>query len=366
MLLCVLVCFVSACGQKAPTDGLSALRGLYRSAGGSGFIFNNDGTFDTTERVSGRYTVEGRHVVLTIADRSLTAERVSNDELLLPAQQGRAEEHWYRVGSAAADAARTSEAPTRKVSAAPVAAAPQTPPVDRSVPLDRYVSLDPTDPLAARFLLAAFGGASLNDDQKLSLLSSAGARTSDVFARRELAAKELPTIEARLSSTRAHPYVRIEAAEPIYLQRVPKAARALAVWNPPVSSVGHYDMDRKGFGVPCAEDSGLSFRDVSVSFHRTMAISGQSCLLRVSDEATARALEAEVSKVGGILPMSATLYFVIQGPAARLGQQVLMATPTHLTLRIYHADLRPDAADPVATFDIDVPQAPLPAPVGRP
>jgi hypothetical protein len=44
-----------------------------------------------------------------------------------------------------------------------------------------------------------------------------------------------------------------------------------------------------------------------------------------------------------------------------------MATPTHLTLRIYHADLRPDAADPVATFDIDVPQAPLLAnAVGRP
>jgi hypothetical protein len=57
--------------------------------------------------------------------------------------------------------------------------------------------------------------------------------------------------------------------------------------------------------------------------------------------------------------MSVTLYFVIQGPAVRFGQQVLTATPTHLTLRIFHADLRPDATDPVATFEIDVPQASL-------
>jgi hypothetical protein len=359
MLLCVLVCFVSACG-KTSTDE-TPLRGLYRSAGGSGFIFNSDGTFDTTERVSGRYTVEGTHVVLTIADRSLNAERVSNDELLLPAQHGHAEEHWYRAGSeaaaSAASTARASEPPRApKESAAPTPKATEPAPADRSKPLDDYSAVDPSDPAAARYLLAAFGPTALTDDQKLSFLSVEGSRTSDVFARKELAAKELPGIDARLASTRQHRYVRVDAVEPVYQGHAPAAARTMAVWQPPVPGFGHYDLDRKGFPVGCMTDSSVSFGGTYVSFHPTMVVSGKHCFLAVPDEGVARVLETAVSRSGGIVPMAVSLYFAVDGAATRIGPQTLSATLTHVTLRVYPADVYQEGVKPVASFDIDVPQ----------
>jgi hypothetical protein len=355
MLLCVLVCFVSACGGKAPMDG-SPLRGLYRSAGGLGIIFNADGTFDTTERLSGRYTQDGTHVVLTVAGHTVNAEWLSADDLLMPAQDGMPEGHFYRAGSeAAAVAARASLPPQpSKATTAPSSSTPEPPPVDRSKPLDQYTVLDPSDPAAARYLVAAFGSTALTDDQKLSFLSVEGSRTSDVFARKELAAKEMPGIEARLASTREHRYLRVEATDPVYQQRVPKATRGLAFWQPPVPGFGHYDLEKKGFPVGCMDDSSIAFQGTNVWFHPTLLDSGKPCFLSVPDEAVARALEAEIGR--GVVPMSVSLFFAVDGPATRIGPQALRATLVHVRLRAYPSGLINEATQPVASFDIDVPQ----------
>jgi hypothetical protein len=352
MLLCVLVCFVSACGGKAPVDG-SPLHGLYRSAGGLGFIFNADGTFDTTEHGSGRYTQNGALVVLAVAGHAVNAERLSADELLFPAQDGMPEGHFYRVGSAAADAAGASAPPQpSKATAAP--STPEPLPVDRSKPLDEYTVLDPSDPAAARYLVAAFGSTALTDDQKLSYLSVEGSRTSDVFARKELAAKEMPGIEARLASTREHRYLRVEATDPVYQQRVPKATRGLAFWQPPVPGFGHYDLEKKGFPVGCMDDSSIAFQGTNVWFHPTLVTAGKPCFLSVPDEAVARALEAEIGR--GVVPMTVSLFFAVDGPATRIGPHALRATLLHVRLRAYPSSLINEATQPVASFDIDVPQ----------
>lgn len=350
--LVMLVVGMAGCGG-GQESALPPLLGHYRSPEGLEFLFQEDGTFQTPQRVSGRFTVDGPHVVLSVGTRSMTAERLSADEMFLPAQHGSVETHLFRVGSALAQSARAA-APAKPPTPAP-AAPPAAPPVDRSIPLERYAQLDLNDPMTPRFLLAAFQQPPLSDEQKLSLLSDAGSTTADAFARRDLMTKELPAIDARLSTTRAARYVRIEAADYVYLERMRSQAPSLATWNRMTSTLGHYDLERKGFPIDCAEDGSVSIPGLMISFHPTPFVPSRQCFLPVEDEKVARALEAEVSR-SSALPVSASLYFALDGPAPRIGPDVLAATLVHLKLRIFPPGLRPGQDQPLATFAIDVPQ----------
>lgn len=349
--LVMLVVGMAGCGG-GQESALPPLLGHYRSPEGLEFLFQEDGAFQTPQRVSGRFTVDGPHVVLSVGTRSMTAERLSADEMFLPAQHGSVETHLFRVGSALAQSARAA-APAKPPSPAP-AASPAAPPVDRSIPLERYAQLDLNDPMTPKFLLAAFQQPPLSDEQKLSLLSDAGSTTADAFARRDLMTKELSAIDARLSTTRAARYVRIEAADYVYLERMRSQAPSLATWNRMTSTLGHYDLER-GFPIDCAEDGSVSIPGLMISFHPTPFVPSRQCFLPVEDETVARALEAEVSR-SSTLPVSASLYFALDGPAPRIGPEVLAATLVHLKLRIFPPGLRPGQDQPLATFDIDVPQ----------
>jgi hypothetical protein len=331
-------------------------------------VLRADGTFGTSDRVSGRFSVDGARVIFYIDglpstdDNALIAERVGADELRFPPQHGRPEQRLVRATDVprlqAAQPAASIGAPQASAPA-PAASSPSAPPVDRSKPLNEYTTVDPSDAATARYLLAAFGPTVLTDDQKVSFLSVEGSRTTDVFARKELAAKELSGIEARLASTREHRYLRIDAVDPLYQQRAPRASRAMAIWQAPVPNLGHYELERKGFPVACMEEGSVSFNEVALSFHPTRLTSGKRCFLPVPDESVARALETQVSRLGGIVPMSVSLYMAVDGPAPHIGPQTLEATLVHLVLHVYPADLHQDGTAPAASFDIDVPQPPL-------
>jgi len=354
-VLCVLVALVSGCGRPGVEQ---PIEGDFRGADGLEFVFRADGTFDTPQHVSGSFKIDGNRLLLSAAGHSIEVQRIDADHLLIPAQKGKPESRLVRVGSVAAVEAGRAVAPvprpTPVLPPAPVAA-----PVDRALPLAAYAPLDVAAPGMGRLMVMAFRDLPASDDEKWSMLSS-NATTTDVFVKKDRMAKELPGIDERLKAARSQRYVRLEAGEPIYLQRLPDQERTLATWNPSSSSLGHYDPQRKGFPMACAEDGSVSASGMVVSFHPDLGIPTRQCFLLVSDEATARAVESEVSRLGGALPMSATLYLAINGSATRFGPQALAATLTHLTLRVFPVDLRPGHVEPLASFDIDVPQPSFP------
>jgi len=291
--------------------------------------------------------------MLSAQGRTIEIERIDEDQLLIPVQSGKLESRLFRVGSRAAEATAAPPTPLAKnTRSRPEKADPE---VDRNVPLDAYVSLNLADRSVGALLVMAFRDPPAGDEVRWAALSGNAGSTSDVFARKELMAKELPAIDARLATARSQRYVRVEAGESVFLQRLPVRAQLFAGWNPLSSSLGHYDIARKGFPMACIEDGSVSAADMVIAFHPEPGVPTRQCLLSVGDEVTAKALETEVSRIG-ILPMSATFYIVLDGTVPLLGERALAARLAHLQLRVFPADLRPGREQPVATLDLDMPQ----------
>jgi len=334
------------CGHGGDAT-MPALEGLFRSPAGAEFAFQRDGTFASPGGITGTYTVEGKHLVLKLGGRSLEVERQSDDDLLIPAQLGKPEEHLYRIGSQAEAANASTGARQAKPSPAP-APSSDVKRADPPVPLDRYVALDPMDPLAIAFLGVAYASAPLTGEQKLSMLSKDGAGESDAFKRRELMAQQLPAMEARLDALRSEHHYRVDAADLIALERL----RGLPYmrWSYTVS-LGHYDTVRGGFPIACLDDGNVGANPV-IAFDEPSK-PARSCFLPVPDESTARRLEEALSHTP-TLPVSGTLYFTVVGPSRRVANSVA-AELTHAHLKVY--DPGPRLNPPIlGEFDIDVPQ----------
>jgi|GEM_PF-1740370 len=223
--------------------------------------------------------------------------------------------------------------------------------VDRSFPLDKYTELDTSDPMVFRYLMAAFGGATLNDEEKMTFLSVEGATERDAFKRKDLAAKELPAINARLEKVKAQRYYKIFVYDPIALQKLnPRPSPAVA-WTNSFGSLQHYSIDRKGFPVQCVADGSFSGQDIAVFFAGFMH-PGRTCLLSVPDEATARAIEGAMKPT--VFPMSATFYFHIDAPD-RQGHGV-DATLMRARVQLSTLALSPANPKPLADLDVELPQ----------
>jgi hypothetical protein len=81
--------------------------------------------------------------------------------------------------------------------------------------LEKYATLDSFDPLALTYLFAAYRQPALSDEEKLSALSIEGAAEKDAFKRRDLAARLLPSINARLEATRKERYYKVDVMDPV-------------------------------------------------------------------------------------------------------------------------------------------------------
>ncbi len=220
--------------------------------------------------------------------------------------------------------------------------------MERSAPLDRYVALDPMDPLAIAFLGAAYASPPLTADQKLSLLTQDGASQTDTFKRQDLQAKQMSAVDARLAALKAETHYSIEAADLVALERL--RGEPHARWSY-TASLGHYDTERHGFPIACVDEGNIGPNPI-VSFDEPAKPTRQ-CFLPVPDEAAARRIEGALTRTP-MLPVSAMLYFTVVGPSRRVPHSVA-AELNHAHLRIY--DPGPRLTPPVlAEFDIDVPQ----------
>jgi len=250
--------------------------------------------------------------------------------------------------SPGAPSASTRPASAGAPTSPPPIATPEAETTERSTPVDRYVELDPADPLVFAYLGAAYASPPLTDDQKLSLLTKDGAPETDVFKRKDLQAQQMPAVNARLAMVKAETHYRIEAADLVVLERL--RGQPHARWSY-TASLGHYDTERHGFPIACLDEGNIGPNPV-VSFDEPAKPTRQ-CFLPVTDEAVARRVEGALSRTP-MLPVSATLYFTVVGPARRVPHSV-SAELNRVHLKIHDPGT---LVDPPALgeFDIDVPQ----------
>jgi hypothetical protein len=289
------------------------------------------------------------HVVLQLREGAIDAERKGADEVVITARNGKAEEHFFRVGSAAFQTGRANTLPSDP--------AQQTPRLDfdRSVPLERYADLSPdgsTDGLA--YLYAALREPPLTDDEKLSLLSVETAKEHDAFKRRDLAQTVLPDINKRLADVAQQRYYRIA------VNAVGSTGNAWT-WNGPVTLLGAYDLDRKGFPSSCVAtgvvlpvahlDDARTY--LSLRFNQEEPPPA-TCFLPVPDETVARAMEAARTKPQGIWASRVTAYFY----AARAGGKAVSAVLTHATLTFDTPSS--DGTGQQSDVEVSFPQPPSP------
>lgn len=301
---------MGGCGKAAEPAGSSAaaatpLLGAYRAPDGAVVEFLADGRFRTSGATAGRFTVEGNRVVLDFnTGKARTGERLGPDVVRLDAEGMSV--RFYRLGSAAAQTPEATQTPPPPE--------PSKPAPDRSVPLTDYAPLAESDALP--WLAAAFSDRPPTEDEKLLLLPG-GEGVADAFARKDLLDRQLPALDARLEALKQSRYVRLTATTVPSNGAAADANGAGAVWLVNGASggrvvLGPYDLDKKGFPVPCLNRGGLaSFRGgANATFPFDAPERG--CLLPVPDGATARALEGARVKFGGFY-LRADVYAFVAG-----------------------------------------------------
>lgn len=316
---------VGGCGKAQEPAGNSAvdaapLVGAYRAPDGAVVEFLADGRFRTSGATAGRFTVDGNRVALAFNNgKARTGERLGPDVVRLDAEGVSVK--FYRLGSAAAQ--------TREATQAPPPAEPSKPAPDRSMPLTQYTPVAESDALP--WLAAAFSKRPLTEDEKFLLLPGSEG-VADAFARKDLVDRQLPALDARLESLKKSRYVRLTATTVPSNGAAADANEAGAVWLVNGASsgrvvLGPYDLDKKGFPVPCLNRGGLaSFRGgANATFPFNAPERG--CLLPVPDEAAARVLEAARVKFGGFY-LRADVYALVAG--ANDGSVELV--PVHLVV----------------------------------
>jgi len=309
LLFTALLAALTACGshQEPPVQSTATpLLGAYRAPDGAVVEFLADGRFRTSGATAGRFTVEGNRVVLDFnTGKARTGERLGPDVVRLDAEGMSV--RFYRLGSAAAQTPEATPAP-------PPPPEPAKPVPDRSVPLTQYTPL--AEPDALPWLAAAFSERPLTEDEKLLLLPG-GEGVADAFARKDLVDRQLPALDARLEALKKSRYVRFTATTVPSNGAAADANGAGAIWLVNGASGGRvvlepYDLERKGFPVPCLNRGGLaSFRGgANATFPFDAPERG--CLLPVADEAAARVLEAARVKFGGFY-LRADVYAFVAG-----------------------------------------------------
>jgi len=314
VLWALAVLTVGGCGKAQEPNGSSAvdaapLLGAYRAPDGAVVEFLADGRFRTSGATGGRFTVEGNRVALDFNNgKARTGERLGPDVVRLDAEGMSVK--FYRLGSAAAQTPEATQAP-------PPPPEPSKPAPDRSVPLSDYVPL--TEPDALPWLAAAFSERPLTDDEKLMLVPGTDA-VADAFARKNLVDRELPALTARLASLKKSRYVRFTATTAPSNGAAADGNGAGAVWLVGGTSggrvvLGPYDLDKKGFPVPCLNRGSLASFRGGASALFPFEGPERGCLLPVPDEAVARALEAARVKFGGFY-LRADVYAFVAGANA--------------------------------------------------
>lgn len=344
----IAVCFMGlvlgGCGKSAPaptTAGLPPLQGPYRADNNETLTFNvGGGVLGTAGR--GTFTVDDNRVVLSMGGTTIPGERTDSDTLVFhPA--GRPTATFYRLGSAAA---QTAQAAPRRV--APVA--PTKPVPDRTTPLDRYVAV--ADAHTLRVLELAFDGTPPTDDAKLALVPEAQNLT-DAFARRDLATKALPAVNAELEAAKANPYRRIDV-DTYSPPGNPTDPGLPAQWwlesaNGGPITLGPFDFTTKAFPMPCATSTAVYTPAGTIAFHPSQTGKSGPCALPVSDDATARRIEA-ARATGARFHVKASLFFFVVDSG---GSQV-NATLTHVELMLFDPADPHHAAELVrVSFDVD-------------
>ncbi|MCL2657880.1 MAG: hypothetical protein FWD62_10790 [Betaproteobacteria bacterium] len=207
--------------------------------------------------------------------------------------------------------------------AAQKSALPTLPKPDFGIPLASYADLngEPAG-MALTYIVSAKSQDALSDEEKLNRLSPRYYRETDVFKKKDLAAAELPRIEATLDEYRKHDYYALPASvswdanKPLGLQNV---------------SVGQYDFNTKsfplsGYGGFCWASTG----GVRNQQGATLKIlpSDFPCNLPVPDEAQAKLIEAARAK--NALSLQGTLYLYV--PRVEDGTAVAVISHAHLEL----------------------------------
>lgn len=324
VLVCLMGVVLGGCGKSGPAaaNGLPPLQGTYRADNGETLTFNvAGGVLGTAGR--GTFTVDGDRVALSMGGTNIPGERTSADVLTFH-PPGRSDATFYRLGSAAA---QTAQAAPHRV--APTA--PPKPTPDRSTPLDHYAPV--ADVRTMRTLQMAFDPVPANDDAKLALVPEAQG-VADAFARRELATKALPAVNAELDAARTNRYYRV-GVDTYHPAGSPTASGLPAQWwlgstdGGPIA-LGPYDFTAKAFPMPCVATSTVYTPAGNVAFHPVGEGKASGCALPVSDDAVARRIESARAS-GGRFQVKAVLYFfVVEGGGNRLNAVLTLAEMTLL------------------------------------
>ncbi|MRU28307.1 hypothetical protein [Xylella fastidiosa] len=202
---------------------------------------------------------------------------------------------------------------------ADAASAPTLPKPDRNVPVASYVDLN-REPagMALTYIVFAKEQDAVSDEDKLNSLSPSYYNETDVFKKKDLAATELPRINAAMDGYRKHDY---------YTLPVSKAAeKPLVLTN---LAVGQYDFNTKSFpltnyGEYCWGMSLLNQQRVRLK----ILPSDLPCGLPVSDEVQAKLIEA--ARAQNALVLQGTLYLYV--PRAENGTALAVVLRAHLEL----------------------------------
>lgn len=341
------------------------LSGQYVDGYGRGLFFTPDGGVGVIGSPdNGRYVGEGQTFRVEIAGKppgmghiyspnkiSVSFSTAANGTMTL-----------FREGSdlAAQARAEANHAPVER----------KSPDFDRSVPLDRYQDLSPDQTAEGLFYLyAALHEPPLSDEEKFRMLSPHRGE-SDGFKRRDFVQAEMPGIDAKLADAKSKRYFKltVDPKEWGLGQSSANGFPRMAYTGGLSSVLGAYDFKRKGFPATCIANERLSH---ALSEGWSGGVVGlvmgreethhKNCVLTVSDEPTARAMEAKRSTSAFMLLKTADLYFYAVGDRDEGGTRDVSVVLTHARLQYGNqGGLLTDDPDPVgAPIDVDFPQPAL-------
>ncbi len=347
----VVTAAIAGCGGSsepaATAVSTAAFQGQFRGGSGMVFVFTEDGRFGVQGNpATGNFRLDGDVLTLTPPQgptgQTVSGKRLGPDEIILAYPTG-VTEHLFRVGSASAQstAAQARHDPVSQ----------QGPKFDRSVPLSRYTELSDSDrKIALEYLTAAYREPPYSDEQILARFSDAAAKEPDAFKRRDLAATEIPRINATLAPFKEQRYYSVKAYEPTALSTFPKGYVLAGSQR-----IGHYDFDKKGFPWVCldrlAVQGGREGKTL-IQFGTDETVP-QQCVLSVPDENVAKAIEAAANSRG--VAVVATFYFyVVRGQDYGVG-----AVATHGRVDFFPQNAA-DTEPAIANVDVAFPQPAYP------
>lgn len=344
-----------------------SLQGQYVDGLGQGLFFTPDGGVGVIgSRDNGRYVGQGQTFRVEMAGKPPAMGYVySPDKISLSyPNDPRGTLYLFREGSDLAAQARAEANHTPIERKAPA--------FDRSVPLDRYVDLSPDNTAEGLYYLyAALHEPPLSDDEKFRMLSPHRAE-ADAFKRRDLVQAEMPGLDAKLADWKSKRYFKLTVNVPVWMSANARSDNGF----PPMAYaggfglIGPYDFQRKGFPASCIANErishalppGWSGGNVGLVMGREET-HRESCVLLVSDEATARALEAKRSSGIGLTLKFAILYFYAVGEREGGGSGDVSVVLTHARLQygdsVIGGAFTTDPPSVGAPIDVDFPQPTL-------